>query len=155
MGSSNFVAGMNMRSKMAGTSLLLAGVVIWLNAGPAQAEDDLILPPDLRAPGHDLDPSPASKQKSVKAPASKNANNSKSASKKKPAPSDVAEPAAAASKTAMPAAKPDEDPLSFGMQWNATDHTNGGPGSLSEELNKNINGAAVGTGAEVGVKYKF
>lgn len=151
-----------MRSNTKRISLLLAGISLWLTLTQAKAGDDLVLPPDFRVPAAVSGPAPALKPKASKAQSAKaapvKASPTKTAIKKKPpAQPETPEPAAtAASKTEKPVAnKIDDDPVSFGMQWSASDHTNGGPGSLSDELNKNVNGAAVGTGAEVGFKYKF
>jgi hypothetical protein len=76
------------------------------------------------------------------------------AASKLPASPEKADAHATPPKAEKQNGKSQEDPVSFGMKWNA-DQSTGGPGSLSQELNKNLNGATVGTGAEVGFKYKF
>jgi len=119
------------------------------NTHARASDDDLILPPDLRESPVSASAAPASSPaaKHSKVPLSK-AN----PKMKAPAIAEKSEPAATSPKVQKQ--NSGDDPLSFGMKWNA-DQTTSGPGSLSDELNKNINGATVGTGAEVGVKYKF
>ncbi len=119
----------------------------------AKAGDDLILPPDLRSvPPASPDPAPAPKPQKKVPPSKVNAKTD--ATRKPLAGTEKAETRTTDPKVEKPARKSQDDPVSFGMKWNA-DQTTGGPGSLSQELNKNVNGATVGTGAEVGFKYKF
>ncbi len=149
-----------MRSKMVLASVTFVGLSFGLGILQVKAGDDLVLPPELRETSQS-NPALSPPPKPQKVPPSK--TNAKTDGKtnakpdttgKEPASAEKSEPGAAAAKVEKPKKTNDEDPLSFGMKWNA-DPTNGGPGSLSEELNKNINGATVGTGAEVGFKYKF
>jgi len=139
-----------MRIGIALVGLTCLGLSVGLGSQRARASDDLILPPELRASAA---PSPSANPAPLPAPEHTKPKLSKTSPKKKaPAVADRSEPAAASPKVQKQSSG--DDPLSFGMKWNA-DQTTTGPESLSDELNKNINGATVGTGAEVGVKYKF
>jgi hypothetical protein len=140
-----------MRNGIAVVSLTCFGLSFWLGTLSAYASDDLILPPDLRgstpAASSTYPSSPKLAPKHAKAPLPKT-------SPKREAPVTAAQSEPAAPSPKVQKQNSGDDPLSFGMKWNA-DQTASGPGSLSDELNKNINGATIGTGAEVGVKYKF
>jgi|GEM_PF-3099029 len=150
-----------MRSKMILALGICAGIGLCSGSPPAHAEDDLILPPDLRASARSSDSASAPQPKPHNASASKTGakTNAKTAAKSNTKPKAPVADKPATSQPAAQVEKPkaaskNDTSLSLDMKWNA-DQAVSGPGSLSEVLNKNINGASVGTGAEVGVKYKF
>ncbi len=156
-----------MRSTTYLTTSIVVGLGLWLQALAARAGDDLILPPEFRSPATAPEPeaqkAPSSKHdaKSEKTPKSKNEAKSQKtpppksdAKLKVPAAAELSEPEAKVEKP--PKKAKDEDPVSVDMKWNAANNPNGGPGgSLFDDVNKNVNGATVGSGAEVGFKYKF
>jgi hypothetical protein len=112
----------------------------------AFADDDLILPPSLRA-------SPPVADKLEMAP--------KRAKQKRQKTSAATAPQA--SLPAVPAEQKapkheSENPLSFGMKWNANNDPNYGSATTSgliNETNKNLNSQPVGSGGQVGMQYKF
>jgi hypothetical protein len=135
-----------MRSHIAFTGAIVAGLSLGLGPLSARAGDDLALPPDLRAEKPPTNPK-ASKPSLAK----------KEAHPK--APLALEKSAAPVTKLEKPVpASKDDNALSVGMQWNASNAPNYGSTSTSGlvgEVNKNLNGAPVGSGAEVGFKYKF
>jgi hypothetical protein len=84
----------------------------------------------------------------------KQKNQKKSASTK-PQPQAAFPAAPAEQKAPKPS---DENPLSFGMKWNANNDPNYGSATTSgliNETNKNLNSQPVGSGGQVGMQYKF
>ncbi|WP_020176345.1 hypothetical protein [Methyloferula stellata] len=150
-----------MRFETAFLCALFVGSGLGLGAAPARAGDDLILPPDMRAspplanPSPQAAPPPKPESKRQKANAPKSDGKSKIPAAAET--SDSAQPQTQhETKVGKPSAKTKaDDPVSLDMKWNAANNPNAGPGGLFDEVNKNVNGGTVGTGAEVGFKYKF
>ncbi len=147
---------------------LALGAALALLAGPvivtsARADDALVLPPELR-PGASAPSLPA-------VPAAKRAAkpSAKSKASAKGSSAGVAPPAAASGgvqssalaappSVAAPRQKAEDEPLSFGLKWNADNQPNRGAATtdgLIEDYNKNLNNQSVGSGGAVGFKYKF
>jgi hypothetical protein len=147
-----------MRSNSPLIYAMFVGLSAALVAVPVSAGEDLILPPDLRAPASSIDTQPEKTPPSKRdAKTEKKPPQQSDAKRKVPASSEQSEPASDA-KIEKPVSKSkqkDEDALSVGMKWNAANDPNAGPGSLFDEVHKNVNGATTGSGAEVGFKYKF
>jgi hypothetical protein len=151
------------------STAIVVGLGLWIQAPAARAGVDLTLPPEFRssaptaAPEPEAQKPPASKRdaKAEKMPKSKSEATSQKTSPPKsdaklkvPVAAGLSEPEAKVEKP--PKKAKDGDPVSLDMKWNAANNPNGGPGgSLFDDVNKNVNGATVGSGAEVGFKYKF
>jgi hypothetical protein len=158
----------NMRFTTRFAGAMTIGLGLWLQTLAAKAGDDLTLPPEFRSPAPvaasepELQKAPAPKRdtKLQKTPSSKSETKSQKTRPKSdaklnvPASAGLSEPDA---KVEKPSRKSqDEAPVSLDMKWNAANNPNGGPGgSLFDDVSRNVNGATVGTGAEVGFKYKF
>ena len=67
----------------------------------------------------------------------------------KPAPDAEARPERVPTATDIPSREVPADPLSLGMKWN------GNNDSAAQTRSQNLDGGAVGTGAEVGMKLHF
>jgi hypothetical protein len=151
---------MTMRFETAFLCAMVVGSGLGFGAAPARAVDDLILPPEMRA-----SPPPADRQPQTAPPKSeqkpRKANAPRSEGKPKiPAMAEQSDPAQSPTQHDAKVEKPGtkakaDDPVGLDMKWNAANNPNAGPGGLFDEVNKNVNGGTVGTGAEVGFKYKF
>jgi len=127
-------------------------------AAPASAGDDLTLPPDLRSSAAPPPAAPAP----VPPPKQRKPQSAKQHAER-PKPSSVAAPtapvppAASTTEAVRPKSKTADDPLSFGMKWNATNDPNFGPStsSLLNEYNHDLNNQPTGAGGQIGLKYKF
>jgi hypothetical protein len=116
----------------------------------AQAQGvDLTMPPDFRADR----PAPASSDKAAKVAKRKDAaQHTGTKLNREPirqaGPPDISAPSRA---------KPESDPLSLGMSWNANNTSEGATRATSglSEVNKNHDGEAAGLGAKLGLGYKF
>jgi len=128
-------------------------------AAPASAGDDLTLPPDLRSSAAPPPAAPAP----VPPPKQRKPQSAKQHAER-PKPSSVAAPTApvpppptSTTEVVRPKSKTAEDPLSFGMKWNATNDPNFGPStsSLLNEYHHDLTGQPTGAGGQIGLKYKF
>jgi hypothetical protein len=137
-----------------------------LGASPQFAlSDDLTVPPEFRRAASPSLDTPAPSTPAVKTPPSKMQKQAKKPGSQKHTAETPNSAAADAKSPGFPppptnaSTKPhNNEPLSFGLKWNADNQTpTSGPSTsgLINDYNKNINGQPVGTGAEVGVKYKF
>jgi hypothetical protein len=126
-------------------------------AAPASAGDDLALPPDLR---NSAAPPPAAPPHAAPSPKQTKPQSAKQHAER-PKPSSVAAPVppppTSTTEVVRPKSKTAEDPLSFGMKWNATNDPNFGPStsSLLNEYHHDLTGQPTGAGGQIGLKYKF
>jgi hypothetical protein len=128
---------------------------------PALSED-LTLPPEFRSvtptletratetqPAQKMNASQAKKDKQVKK------KNTKEETSETSKPVNGA-PIASGQQVVAPSLKSQDDPVSFGMKWNADTLPSGAsPSDLFTDYNRNVQGQTTGTGGQVGMKYKF
>ena len=130
---------------------LALGALLGTAVVPVCGQENLVVPPDFRAAAAPPIARPVPTRRKGQSAKRKHAP----ALKTKAASKGVghsAEPAATRPRT-LP-----DDALSLGMKWNASNAPNNGADSLTGlvgQYNKNLNGQDVGSGAQVGLKYKF
>jgi len=131
---------------------LLAFTLLLVTPCTGHAED-LTLPPDIRHPQQTESATQPAQ------PASSKSSKPKSAKAKAQKPTETAakQPAQTPA-VAKSSAVPDENRFGLDMKWNADNSpATGGPNTsgLFTDYNRNVNGETVGSGAAVGMHYKF
>ncbi len=119
----------------------------------ARADEALTLPPELRAGAT----APAAPKAPLSKP-KKAARSQQAAAPATPTATSATTPVAVPAVADPLRSKPQDDPLSFGMKWNADNQPNHGAATtdgLIDGYNKTLNNQPVGSGGEVGFKYKF